>query len=702
MASFVTTDAHGNFSLDGEPWFLHGATYFGRRPGTCGADWMGENFEHNLSFLDRDVATMRELGINTLGLFVPGATFFQGIDTVQERFDQLDHFLDRIAGAGLRAVMFALRGITQEAWCKAHGIDPGEGLWNPAVHPEAERAAIESARLLRTRFARRPEIIGWATGCSRFFGYGFTVPPVRDAWVAWLQKRFDGDFGRVEELFDLSADETTWNKVRMPTEMEPYFSRDNPRSFEFALMQQVLVTQGTTRIIQAVRPFTPHHLMITAMEGCCFSSGHLTWMIPEKVEADALWLESYHWEGLRSYHLVGEEGRKWMSEPVADKPSVEIIDAAGYVQMLTQWMKRSGKALILCHGVDIGERRRGVRSEEDQYYLLDRYNTYFLASGGNGVNYWCWSDDELSRTFTRPLGYEYHSDTEAAKKKYQQAGETMGVVRYDGSLRPITQKIRKWSAERAGRPADGTPDDVLVLFPCPVFQSLYRYRANLTGFEIFTSLARQGLLAQAAMSSAGERIISLEDIAPYKLVILGTSSYRRDHVQVPQVLLDYVRGGGTLFLPLSECDSIQDPYIHARASQALAALAGCEGTCRVEAQSTLTHIKGQHPAFSDDLPSAWELDMDEPAYFTQVHPKRSAQVLATADGFPLLFRHSLGKGEVYVFTWSLDVLTYKADTVDYGTGEWDWIWKGIASELGLARQLDNPIRAVILEMMPRD
>ena len=68
----------------------------------------------------------------------------------------------------------------------------------------------------------------------------------------------------------------------------------------------------------------------------------------------------------------------------------------------------------------------------------------------------------------------------------------------------------------------------------------------------------------------------------------------------------------------------------------------------------------------------------------------------------LLFRHFLGKGAVYVFTWSLDVLTYKADTVDDGTGEWDWIWKGIASELGLARRLDNPIRAVILEMMPGD
>ena len=32
MSSFVATDDRGSFVLDGAPWFLHGATYFGRRP----------------------------------------------------------------------------------------------------------------------------------------------------------------------------------------------------------------------------------------------------------------------------------------------------------------------------------------------------------------------------------------------------------------------------------------------------------------------------------------------------------------------------------------------------------------------------------------------------------------------------------------------------------------------------------------------
>ncbi len=75
MTSFVATDTQGNFTLDGKPWFFHSGVYFGRRPGTCGADWMGKNFQHNLAFLDGDIETMNRLGINTLGLFVPSYQF---------------------------------------------------------------------------------------------------------------------------------------------------------------------------------------------------------------------------------------------------------------------------------------------------------------------------------------------------------------------------------------------------------------------------------------------------------------------------------------------------------------------------------------------------------------------------------------------------------------------------------------------------
>lgn len=528
---------------------------------------MGANFTHNMAFLDRDMETMHSLGINTMGVFIPDYAFFNKLEPVNERFDQLNTFLDRVRQGGLRAVLLDLFPISQETWCAERGVDPGAEQWHPAVHPEAEQAAIYMHQVLRPPFAGRPEIIGWVTDVGRFFDYKFTVPPVRETWSAWLRRRFDWDFDRVRELFSLALDENTWDRVRMPTEMEPYFNRENPRSYEFALMQQSLCTKGTNRQIKAVRPFTPNHLQFSAMEGCCFSTGNLTCHIPEEVEADGLWVECYHWEGLRSYHFVSEEHQRWMPEPVADKPSVEILNAAGYVQMLTRWMKRSKKALIICHGVDIGDQRRGVRSEEDQYKMLGRYNTYYLGAGGQGIAYWCWSDDELSKTYTRQFGYEFGSDTDESKKAYQQAGETMGLVRYDGVPRPVAEKIRQVAEKMAGQPGQENPAEVLVLLPGPVFQSLYRYRANLTAFGVFTSLARQGICAHLAMTSAGENLITAEELAKYRFVILGVSSYTQDHPEVPEVLLRYVEEGGTLFLPLSQTGTLLDAYLKPPACQ---------------------------------------------------------------------------------------------------------------------------------------
>jgi len=697
MSAFVSTDQQGNFILEGKPWFLHGAVYFGRRPGTCGADWMGENFQHNLSFLDRDIATMHQMGINTMGLFVPSNRFFEGLRPVNERFDQLATFLDRIQSGGIRAVMFDLWQFGKDEWCKMNGVDPGDELWQPSVHPEAERASIESKRSLRTPFADRPEIIGWATGGNRFFEYKFTVPSLHGTWQAWLRRRFDWDFNRVRELFDLDSTENTWERVRMPTEMEPYFNQDNPRSYEFALMQQVLNQRGSNRLVKAVRPFTPNHLLFDVMEGCCFSTGHLTHSIPEEVEADGLWIECYHWEGLRSYPFLSEQEHRWMPEPSANKPSVEILNAAGYVQMLTRWMKRSKKAMIICHGVDIGDKRRGVRSEEDQTQMLSRYDTLYLESGGNGIGYWCWNDDELSKTFTIQFGVEYGSDTDESLKKYPQAGETMGIVRYDGTPRPVAEEIRQVSDQMVGKPARSTTDEVMVLLPAPVFQSLYRYRANLTAFGVFTSLGRQGIQANMAFTSAGERILSLKDIASYRLVILGCSSYRKDFPAVPDVLRDYVQGGGTLFFPLARCDTLIDPYLKVRPSQALKILAGCQA-CEVVEQSALARIKGVHPSFETNLPDSWELQTDEPAFFAKVRPEAGIETLVEAEHHPLLYRHQVGKGTVYVFTWNLDVFIYDGKTLDHHKDRWDWIWQEIISALQLHQRLDSPLRETILQM----
>ncbi|MFO8006231.1 MAG: hypothetical protein R6V05_00690 [Candidatus Brocadiia bacterium] len=698
MDAFVTTDGEGDLVLDGRPWRYHGVSYFGRRPGTCGADWMGEHWAFNASRLEADFGKMRDLGLNAVGLFIPGRTFYDGTDPVEERFERLDTLLDTLRQHGLRAVVFGARGISAEAWCAAHGVDPGEELWHPAVSEAAERHRIEAMTPFLRRCADRPEVLGWAMGIGRFFRFKFTAPPVRSTWAEWLRERFDGDLGRAGELLALQPDERDWDRIRMPTEMEPYFNEENPRSCEFALMQQMLSRRSTARIAEALRKVAPNQLMIESMEGCCFSTGHLNTIVPEMVAADALWLEAYHWEGPRSYHIQSEEERRWMAEPIADRPSVEVINAAGYVEMLTRWMGRSGKPIIICHGVDIGEERRGVRDERDQLLMFDRYNTFFTACGGRHVNYWCWSDDELSKTYTRKLGFEYTRDTPEEEKGYSQAGETMGVVRCDGSPRPVADRIRGWSRTLGRLPTDRTRPETLVLCPCPVFQSLYRYRANLTVYALLTSLARQGIGADTAMTSAGEHIVRAADLEPYGLVIVGAGEYTRDHPEAPDAMLDYVRGGGTLLLAPGETDRLQDAYLKWRNVPALAALAGCRRMLGREPTPALAQIRTRHESFVADLTPSWRLDMAETAHLTHVEPAEGAEVLVEADGAPLLYRHRQGEGIVYVFTWHLDALLYRGDVMDYRGGHWDWLLGGVARELDLERDMLGPMTQTVREM----
>jgi hypothetical protein len=271
MHSYVKTNIEGNFTLDGRPWFLHAAVYFGRRPGTCGADWMGENFAHNMSYLVKDIDSMHKAGINTLGLFIPSYAFLNCLEPVSERFEQLAVFLDKLKAEDMRAIIFDLSNIKKEDWCMAHGIDPDNRLWHPAVNPQAENAMIASKHIIRKMFADRPEIIGWATGAVPFTHSGMDILSVRDVWSAWLCRRFDWDFEKVWHLFDTGPDEYTWDRIRMPVEMEQYYNRHNPRSYEFSLMHHVLVTKCANRIIKAVRGITPNHLMITPIEGCDFS-----------------------------------------------------------------------------------------------------------------------------------------------------------------------------------------------------------------------------------------------------------------------------------------------------------------------------------------------------------------------------------------------------------------------------------------------
>lgn len=701
MASFVTTDGQGQFILDGKPWFFHGSSYFGRRPGTCGANWLSDqDFDHNFALLPGDLEKMKSLGLNVVGLFLPGHAFFNGIEPNPVMFERLDRIVDTIAEAGLHAVVFPNTPISRDVWCQAHGIDPGNELWNAAVNADAERCKHYSILPFVQRYAGRPEVLGFMGRVGRFDFIDWDPPtalasPVHSAWYRWLEERFHGDFHLARELLELKADETDWTKIRLPQETPPNFSRQSPRACEYGTMQHVLISRANDRLNKVVKAAAPQQLMITDMEGVEFPIGLINVLVPELATADALWLECYNWEGMRGYQVTSDRHQAWLVEPnCGGKRAIDVVGNAGYVQMLIRLMQQSHKALIICHGTDIGEEKRGVRTESEQALMIDRFNAYIRTCGAHGIDYWCFTDDELSKSATLPAGFEF--TLESTNKEYEQAGETMGILRFDGSERPVSSLVRSTSRSIAGKPAATSPHEALVLFPTPIFQSLYRYRSNVTGFGLFTSLARQGILADAMMTSAGEDLVTLERLSPYKAIILGMPEYHRDHPEIPAVLQAYVEQGGTLVLPLADPEKLDDPYIKPRQVPALRALAGCAAYQGRELRNTLHAITSSHPNFVADLTRTWTLPED--GWFTRVTPVEDAEILAMADGDPLLYRHRIGQGCVYIFTWNLDVLLFKGGQLDYLGGNWDWLWQGLAMELDLSQDLFNPMTRAIREM----
>lgn len=700
MADFVKTDGRGQFMLRGKPWFFHGATYFGRRPGTCSGDWLGEHFAHNFQFLPDDVQRMKDAGLNAVGLFLPGANFYRPADLQPDEaiFAQLDRVLDVIAAGGLRSVIFPCTRINREAWCRVHNLNPGPELWNAATHPEARKCLHWTYRFFLQRYATRTDVLGTMGRVGRFDFAGWDPPsaqasPVHRHWHEWLERRFHGNFSRARHCLQLTRQETAWHKIVLPQETPAHFARGGPRAFEYALMQQVMISRANSRLFRLMKALAPNQLSINDMEGVEFAVGLINVLVPEMATADVLWLECYNWEGMRGTHDTSPRDQQWLVEPVAGKRTIDLIGNAGYVQMLVRWMQQSRKALILCHGTDIGN-RRGVANETTQALMIDRFNAFIHSCGAHGINYWCWADDELSRSAV--LAGPELARSAAARQRYWQAGETMGLLRFDGSERPSLAAARAMGRSVQGQPATPSAHDVLVLFPTPLFQSLYRYRANCTGFGIFTALARQGILADAAFTSAGENLISLQRLAVHRLIILGTASYTRDHPEIPASLLRYVKAGGTLLLPLAYPDSLEDPYLQRGPSRALAVLAGCNPNSPRRACHKHSQIKSRHAHFPTGGLDHW--DMAEEAWFTAAVPVASAQILVEAEGLPLLYRHALGKGMVYVFTWSLDVLLFKGRQYDYTGGDWDWLWQGLAQEMGLVQKLLNPMTRAIREM----
>ncbi len=291
---------------------------------------------------------------------------------------------------------------------------------------------------------------------------------------------------------------------------------------------------------------------------------------------------------------------------------------------------------------------------------------------------------------------EFDADESRADKAYQQAGETMGILRYDASDRPICDDIRKLSA-RVMNGAEDPDAQVCVLMPSPVFYSNYRYRANQSVFGIFNSLARVGISTDSRFTSSGESLIDAKLLDRYRLIVLGASTYRRDHPEIADMLLEYVKNGGNVFFAMEKPDRILDPYLRETESTAMRDLTGCDAWVQIP-KDELTNISAD-----TGVSESWRILHDEPVHFSKVSLPESSVVMATADGMPLLYKNRVGKGCVYVFTWNLDLFMFKGDVMDHYDEGFDWIWRAISGDISLCRDNANELKTVLQEItsMPK-
>jgi len=153
---------------------------------------------------------------------------------------------------------------------------------------------------------------------------------------------------------------------------------------EYGVMQQVLVSQANQRLHRLIKDAAPDQLTINDMEGCEFAISLLNVLVPELVTADAIWLECYNWEGMRGSHDTNPRHQTWLVEPSAEKPTIELIGNAGYVQMLIRWMQQSGQS---SHPLPRHRHRQPSwrANENEQALMVDRFNAYIQACGAHSI-----------------------------------------------------------------------------------------------------------------------------------------------------------------------------------------------------------------------------------------------------------------------------------------------------------------------------
>lgn len=725
MTDFVRITPEGRFSLDGKRWMCNSVIYFGRHPGMM-ENWFTEtSWPINRPQLDGDFGKMEQLGINHSALFLRNEMFFDGGKPIEIGYKRLDEVIAAAAKHGVRVTLFCGPFIDSEGqYHRVTGKEWTNGnRWLPPFNEDLFEAYVAQAAGFARRYRDNPWVFGYADRIDRFHK-GFdnvTIPfNLKEEWAAWLHGRY-GTMAKLREACggSLEGDPADFDRVLMPQESCWNAGLANPLGFDYILWQKTVIGNSQARWDARMLEIAPDQVMWTPFEGCTLDWAMLDGFTPEPKKLKAIWMEYYNWQALRTQPVGPYE--EWAHTREFVNPTLHFKSPTIYnsAYLLTRNIKQSvQQPVVMCHGGRLSWPITGMDRPHEQCAMYDRVNAACLAADGDGWHYWSLIDDwESSLAHAK----EQHADPTA----FYWQGESTGIFDSEGCPRPVTAVIHEYARELKRIEKADPPEkksDTLILSSAARMYSLFRRMAFPTAAAVNGALTRLGVEADYLWTSRNDIKITPEALASYRLIVIADNVYQRDYREMPGMLLDYVRSGGVLYLPLDKWDSFEDEHGIAFDCPAIRELAGVDparaadwpGAGAAVVNWPFGDQKANEPnadyvasprlnwgvcpdhRFRAPLPRFLQQlgfrSRDDGDAFTLVPGLVAGAEVIAVGKFetgtrPFVYRHKLGQGAVIVNAWTNNVYRDSDVKIDHGGWEYDFILS-LAIETANVRDVD--------------
>ena len=323
------------------------------------------------------------------------------------------------------------------------------------------------------------------------------------------------------------------------------FTRADSRSFDFLAFQAESTARTHERFYGEIKKIAPKVKTMSVHEGCEWNTGPQENYIPGFMNVDAVWVEMYGFNMTGGSHLSPNWQRQGFTEPTTGKDQIDSLSVFSEAWERCRYLKVAAPntALIPCHGSVMRAFIRWAPEEKDQRILFERLQRTYMEGGADGIGWWCWSDDETS---PRPEPEYFHLE-----------GEQMGVIDMQHRYRPVARRMRTYLSAKVQEPR--VSRDVLLLVPNGHRLGLDVADANMTNACLTSACARLGIQPEVKHTwFQGRGPIGLNELAPFKVVIVSADEYQRDFAELPATLLEYVKQGGRLLLSFGEDGQLRD------------------------------------------------------------------------------------------------------------------------------------------------